>query len=100
MKDYVDLYADCNECDTVEGVKNHTNKVILDLINKIDRTSSTYEDDPYYTSKETCKIMGVSLRTLDEYCSNNEIVYYKPKKNRLFKLSDINAFQNKGKRKI
>ena len=71
MKDYVDLYADCNECDTVEGVKNHTNKVILDLIKKIDRTSSTYEDDPYYTSEETRKIMGVSLRTLDEYCSNN-----------------------------
>jgi len=100
MNDYVDLYADCNECDTVQGVKRHSNKLFNRLLTMIDRKSNTYEDNPYWTSKETADILGVSVRTLDEYCSNNEIEYYKPKKKRLFKQSDIDAFQNKGRHKL
>ena len=40
-KDYsfsIDLFEDCVPCDTVEDVKKHTNKVLLDLYEKIDRT--------------------------------------------------------------
>ena len=100
MNDYVDLYADCNECDTVEGVKNYSNRLFNDILLKINRTSTTLEDDPIWTSKDVCKILGVSLRTLDEYCSNDEITYCKPKKKRLFKQSDIDAFMNKGRRRL
>ena len=41
-KDYsfsIDLFEDCVPCDTVEDVKKHTNKVLLDLYEKIDRKS-------------------------------------------------------------
>ena len=99
MNDYVDLYADCNECDTVEGVKNYSNKLLNDILIKINRTS-TPEDDPLWTSKDVCNILGISIRTLDEYCSNGEISYYKPKKKRLFKQSDLDAFIDKGRRRL
>ena len=59
MNDYVDLYADCNECDTVEGVKNYSNKLLNDILIKINRTSTT-EDDPIWTSK-VVKYMNYNL---------------------------------------
>lgn len=98
----IDFYDDCNECDTIEGLKTHTNKVLFNLLNKIDRTSSfnenTSDEEAIWTSKEVCKILDISIRTLDQYCSNGEISYYKPKKKRMFKQSDVDEFLRKGKR--
>ena len=89
----IDFYDDCNECDTIEGLKTHTNKVLFNLLSKIDRTSSFNEN----TSDEEA-IWTISIRTLDQYCSNGEISYYKPKKKRMFKQSDVDEFLRKGKR--
>ena len=100
MRDYVDLYADCNECDTVEGVKNYSNRIFNDILTKLNRTSKTIEDDPIYTTKDVANILCVSVRTIDEYCSNNEIGYKKSKKRRYFSRKNIDDFLNKGKRKI
>ena len=104
LNDSIDFYDDCNECDTVEGLKIHTNKVLLNLLSKINRKTSfketTSDEEAIWTSKEVCEILDISIRTLDQYCSNGEISYYKPKKKRMFKQSDVNEFLRKGKRNL
>ena len=101
-KDYsfsIDLFEDCVPCDTVEDVKKHTNKVLLDLYEKIDRKSVNEEQDALYTSKDVCKILDVVPRTLDNYCATGQIEYIKTKKFRYFKQEFIDAFlSNKYKR--
>ena len=101
--DSIDLFEDCIPCDTIDDVKKHTNKVLLNIINKIDRTSElnerNKEEQPLYTSKDVCKILDIVPRTLDNYCATGQIEYIKTKKFRYFKQEFIDAFlSNKYKR--
>ena len=87
-KDYINLWEDCKECDTME------NKVVH-LATKINRLSEPKE---YLTSKEAREYLGIGKQTLDNMCSNNLIAYYKPNgKNRLFKTDDLRAYIEKYK---
>ena len=102
-KDYsfsIDLFEDCVPCDTVEDVKKHTNKVLLDLYEKIDRKSENEEQDALYTSKDVCRILDIVPRTLDNYCSTGQIEYIKGKKFRYFKQAFLDAFLSNKYKKL
>ena len=63
-KDFVNLWEDCKDCDTIEGVKTQLSKVL------VNRTGLFY-DKPHYTSKEACKYLKISKKTLDNLCDLN-----------------------------
>ena len=86
--DKVDLYNDCNDCDTIEGVKTHSNKLFNRLLKIIDRRSL----QDRYTSEEVCKLLNVKPRTLDNYCSTKQIGYDKGKKFRYFSQKHLDDF--------
>ena len=68
----VNLWEDCKGCDSVEGVKDHLQKVI------VNKTNMFYHK-PHYNSKEACKYLKISKKTLDNLCDLKELGYYKPK---------------------
>lgn len=43
-------------------------------------------------SEETCAFLGVTPSWLDKICSNREITYYKRRKLRVFKRTDLENF--------
>ncbi|MFL2595114.1 MAG: helix-turn-helix domain-containing protein [Flavobacteriaceae bacterium] len=94
-------YEDSMDCYNLEGI-NHNNIDFMRILNEIHKKLSLKEtmrdEEAIWTSKEVCKILDISKRTLDQYCYNGEISFYKPKKKRMFKQSDIDAFLQKGKR--
>ena len=82
---YINLWEDCKECDSIEGVKDHLQHVI------INRTNLFYHK-PHYTSKEACKYLKISKKTLDNLCDLNELGYFKPKGLRYFMKEDLDAY--------
>ena len=89
-KDFVNLCEDCKDCDTIEGVKTQLSKVL------VNRTSLFY-DKPHYTSKEACKYLKISKKTLDNLCDLNELGYFKPKGLRYFMKEDLDAYIKKNR---
>ena len=84
-KDFVNLWEDCKDCDTIEGVKTQLSKVL------VNRTGLFY-DKPHYTSGEACKYLKISKKTLDNLCDLNELGYFKPKGLRYFMKEDLDAY--------
>jgi len=82
---YINLWEDCKECDSIEGVKDHLQHVI------INRTNLFYHK-PHYTSKEACKYLKISKKTLDNLCALNELGRNKPKGLRYFMKEDLDAY--------
>lgn len=89
-KDFVNLWEDCKDCDTIEGVKTQLSKVL------VNRTSLFY-DKPHYTSKEACKYLKISKKTLDNLCDLKELGYFKPKGLRYFMKEDLDAYIKKNR---
>ena len=89
-KDFVNLWEDCKDCDTIEGVKTQLSKVL------VNRTSLFY-DKPHYTSNEACKYLKISKKTLDNLCDLNELGYFKPKGLRYFMKEDLDAYIKKNR---
>ena len=89
-KDFVNLWEDCKDCDTIEGVKTQLSKVL------VNRTSLFY-DKPHYNSKEACKYLKISKKTLDNLCDLKELGYFKPKGLRYFMKEDLDAYIKKNR---
>ena len=55
------------------------------------------DDNKLYTSKEVCKLLNISVRTLRNYTSKNLLQYSKTKSNRILILGkDLSDFLNRG----
>ncbi len=88
QKDYINLWEDCEECDTMEDKVVH-------LATKINRLSEPKE---YLTSKEAANYLGIKVSTLNDYCWSGLIPYSKPTdRKRYFKRSDLNGFMSKNR---
>ena len=78
----INLWEDCNECETDSQKINHLAKLV------IERQS----DKDILTSVEVCKLLNIRLNTLDNYCSQGLIAYSKTQRKRYFYRKDINAY--------
>ena len=81
----VNVWEDWNNCDSVEGIKEHVQKVIGNKTNM-------FYHKPHYNSKEACKYLKISKKTLDNLCDLKELGYYKPKGLRYFMKEDLDVY--------
>ena len=87
----VNLWGDCNDCDSVEGVKDHLQKVIVNQTNM-------FYHKPHYSSKEACKYLKIkSVKTLHNLCSLGEIAYSKPNGIKYFLKEDLDVYIQKNR---
>jgi len=81
----LNIWEDCKDCESVEGVKDHLQKVIVNQTNM-------FYHKPHYNSKEACKYLKISKKTLDNLCDLKELGYYKPKGLRYFMKEDLDVY--------
>ena len=77
-----------NNCDTTEDKLNFVVDRYNRLAKKVYENTSFYAKD-FYTSAEVCQILGISKKTLENYCSNGSIRFSKPNGIRYFFKEDI-----------
>lgn len=67
---------------------------LIELFKQLYReTAVEYKDK--LTSKEAGLYLNISIKTLDNLCSNREIAYYKYGKHREFALIDLKKYRKK-----
>jgi len=53
----INLWEDCKDCDSIDSVKEHLEKFIVNQ-------SNMFYHKPHYSSKEACKYLKISKKTL------------------------------------
>ena len=81
----VNLWEDCKDCDSIDGVKEHLEKFIV-------KQSNMFYHKPHYSSKEACEYLKISKKTLDNLCDLKELGYYKPRGKRYFMKEDLDVY--------
>lgn len=81
-------WNECNNCDTTEDKLNFVVDRYNGLAKKVYENTSFYAKD-FYTSAEVRQILGISKKTLENYCSNGSIRFSKPNGIRYFFKEDI-----------
>ena len=75
----------------------------LNFIFEILKRHNNFYNKPHFTSAEVCKYLAICNKTLENYCSDGSIKYYKPNGVRYFLKEDIDnyirerAYKNKYK---
>ena len=88
----INLWEDCNDCDTIEGLKDHLQSVLRDLPNII-------QPNERFSTKEACEYLKIkSVKTLHNLTSMGEIAYSKPNgKFKYFKKADLDEFMDRNR---
>lgn len=88
------------EIKMIEGrVYDRIRQCLKDLLEKTRKLQPKPVDEEWYTNRDVCRLLGISLRTLQNYRDKGLIPYSQVGHKCYYKISDVEEFMEKNRNK-